>query len=305
MMVHQGFISFSKRSSRFFSEKFKYSSSCNPECNSFYLISWGGVMSFLTIWVRVSWFTCCQEWDILNPSISSLELSGVIFHLKLFLRINAINGDNIWSKFFIYPPGEIIFSSPCLYQCNLFFSLVAKFHLKFRDVFYKPTTSLLFSLLVFHQLRSSIFCNGALSRSCFPSFIPFHSFFCSGGIVMLLSSTHLLVLSRSCSFYDCPFNRSIVPSCQVLSSYQVLLLFSTGVLSEFVLPCSYFLTECSQLCSSLLFFFLSSYSTFPGSLVSLICQRSNLFYLFSYLFRCPSGAILDLGTRSSRSGGVL
>ena len=38
-------------------------------------IFWGGVMSFLIISIHVSWFTCCQEWGILSPSISSLELS--------------------------------------------------------------------------------------------------------------------------------------------------------------------------------------------------------------------------------------
>ena len=38
------------------------------------------------IWVRVSWFTCCQEWDILNPPISSLDLSCVMFHLEPSLR---------------------------------------------------------------------------------------------------------------------------------------------------------------------------------------------------------------------------
>ena len=83
MMVHQRNNSFSKCSLRFFSKELKLSSSCNPECNSFFRINRGGIMSFLIIWVRVSWFTSCQEWDILNPSISSLELSWVIFHLKL------------------------------------------------------------------------------------------------------------------------------------------------------------------------------------------------------------------------------
>ena len=53
MMVHQGFNSFSKCSSRFFSEELKHSSSCNPECNSFYRIIGGGIMSFLIIWVHV------------------------------------------------------------------------------------------------------------------------------------------------------------------------------------------------------------------------------------------------------------
>ena len=87
-------------------------------------------------------------------------------------------------------------------------------------------------------------------------------FFCSVDTTSILSFrrhcvvvlfNHLLVLSRSCSFHDCPFNRSAVPSFQVLSPYQVLiqfLFFSTGVLSEFVLPCSSFLTECFQLRSS-------------------------------------------------------
>ena len=120
MMVHQGFNSFSKCSSRFFSEEFKHSSSCNPECNSFYRIIGGGIMSFLISWVHVSWFTCYQEWDILNPSISSLELFCVIFHLKPSLRTVAIYGAHKWPKFFIYPPGEISFPSPCSYQSNSF-----------------------------------------------------------------------------------------------------------------------------------------------------------------------------------------
>ena len=47
----------------------------------------------------------------------------------------------------------------------------------------------------------------------------------------------------------------------------------------------------------------SSFATFQGSLVSLVCQRSNFVLPLPLLFL--SGAILDLGTRSSRSGGVL
>ena len=86
MLVHQEFNSFSKCSSRFFTKKLKLSSYCNPECNSFYRVIWGGIMSFLIVWVRVSWFTCCQEWDILNPPISLLELSWYRFHLKAFSK---------------------------------------------------------------------------------------------------------------------------------------------------------------------------------------------------------------------------
>ena len=97
--------------------------------------------------------------------------------------------------------------------------------------------------------------------------------------MMLLSATHLLVFSGSCSFRPYPFNRSVMsfffkyplilsslipsiyrwsavqiisflflpylvltgvlcPFAQALSFYQVFHLFSTEVLSEFVIPCS-------------------------------------------------------------------
>ena len=71
-------------------EELKYSSSCISKCNSFYLSFWGGVISFLTISIHVSWFIFCQQWGILNPWISLLELSCVIFHLKPSLRNVAI-----------------------------------------------------------------------------------------------------------------------------------------------------------------------------------------------------------------------
>ena len=41
------------------------------------------------------------------------------FHLKPSIRIVAIYGAYKWPKFFIYPPGEISFLSPCSYQSNL------------------------------------------------------------------------------------------------------------------------------------------------------------------------------------------
>ena len=47
----------------------------------------------------------------------------------------------------------------------------------------------------------------------------------------------------------------------------------------------------------------SSFATSQGSLVSLVCQRSNFVLPLPLPFL--SGAILDLGTRSSCSGGVL
>ena len=72
-------------------------------------------------------------------------------------------------------------------------------------------------LLIIQQLPSSISCKRALSRSCLPPLIPFHSFISSRGIVMLLSSTHHLVLSRSCSFIAYPFKWRVVSIIPVLT----------------------------------------------------------------------------------------
>src|SRR3954462_6484551 len=95
------------------------------------------------------------------------------------------------------------------------------------------------------------------------------------------------------------------------SSYQVLHLISTGVVSTsilslkhfflavFLVPCptEYFISFISMV------FFLSSCSTSQGSLVPLVCQRSN--FVLPPPLPFLSGAILDLGTRSSCSCGVL
>ena len=119
-------------------EELKYSSSCIPKCNSFYLIFWGGVISFLTIFIHVSWFNSCQEWGILNPSISLLELSWVIFHLKPSIGNVAICGAYHWSKLSPYPSRWKKFSSLRCSQTSNCFSLVAEFHLKFRVVSISP-----------------------------------------------------------------------------------------------------------------------------------------------------------------------
>ena len=101
------------------------------------------------------------------------------------------------------------------------------------------------------------------------------------GVVQLFV---VVVLSRSCSFFAYPFNRSAARSC------SSMFLFANGVFS-----------------TSFIFvvFFSRNGLTFQGSLVSLIGQRSNLVLPLLFLFCFPSGAILDLGTRSSHSGGVL
>ena len=123
------------------------------------------------------------------------------------------------------------------------------------------------------------------------------------------------------------------------SSYQVLHLFSTGVLSEFVLPCSlfisfqpewfqfllvhcarhsqlcnlqgshgvpcfYFLPQCSQLCSTLLCSFFQVFQPLKDRGFTRLSKK-QLSFTSSLPLPFLSGAILDLETRSSCSGGVL
>ena len=102
--------------------------------------------------------------------------------------------------------------------------------------------------------------------------------------MLLFSSTHLLVLSGSCSFRPYPFNRSVVPAfrifpilpsfasllrrsaAQIISFLILLYLVLTGVVSIYILPfnlkvfrnvlCPSFLTECFRPCSPSLYSFL-------------------------------------------------
>ena len=145
-------------------EEFKHSSSCIPKCNSFYLIlRWWYVIldNFFSCfmihklsrmrYLNPSYFL--RSWYLFNPTISSLMLSWYRFHLKPSRRFVANYGAYKWPKFFIYPLGEINFSSPCSYPSNLLFSLVAEFHLKFWDVSISPRRSYPF-FVFFQQLRS-------------------------------------------------------------------------------------------------------------------------------------------------------
>ena len=69
-------------------------------------------------------------------------------------------------------------------------------------------------------------------------------------------------------------------------------------------PCSSFLTECFQLCSSSLF--SSFYFAQPLKVHGFTRLSKKQLSFTAYLpLPFPSGAILDLGTRSSRNGGVL
>ena len=143
-------------------EAFKYSCSCISKCNHFYLIFWCGVISFLTISIHVSRFTCCQEWGILNPLISSLELSCVIFHLKPSLR-------NVAIMVLINDPSFLLssrwkeLSSPCWPQSNLLFSLVAEFRLNFEKFSISPLQAYLFRCWFSNDSVITF------SEGCFPS----------------------------------------------------------------------------------------------------------------------------------------
>ena len=113
---------------------------------------------------------------------------------------------------FSYPLGERSFSSPWCSHSKQWLPLVAVCHLIMLRCFHKSTPSLFFSLLIFQQLRSS-------------PFFSLHSFISTGGILISLSLTHLLVLSRSSSFLAYPFNRSVVSSFQFLFIVSSFLLF--------------------------------------------------------------------------------
>ena len=120
MMVHQGFNSFSKCSLRFLSKG----------AQAFFILL-SGVQFFLPYHWR--WYyvildnlsSCFMihmllRMRYLNPSISSLELSWVIFHLKPSLRIVAIYGAYKGPKsFFILP---VIYFLVSLFISIQFFS---------------------------------------------------------------------------------------------------------------------------------------------------------------------------------------
>ena len=85
-------------------EEFEHSSYCIPKCNSFisHLLRWCYVIvdNFPSCFMihkfsRVTYLNSSfslRSRHLFNPSISSLELSWVIFHLKLSLRIVAFYG---------------------------------------------------------------------------------------------------------------------------------------------------------------------------------------------------------------------
>ena len=120
MMVHQGFNSFSKCSSRFFVEELKHSSSCNLECNSFpYHRRW---------------------YYVILDNLSSCFLIHMLLRMSYFKSINLIIGvilgyispeafpKDCYFLWCLYM-NQVLhlssrgysFSSPCSYQSNLLF----------------------------------------------------------------------------------------------------------------------------------------------------------------------------------------
>ena len=177
-------------------------------------------MYFLTISLHVSWFTSFQRVTYLNPSISSLELSWYRFHLKPSIG-------NVAIMVLIYDP-----ISASHLEEGVFISLLISIQLiDSVSGWSSPYNLGMFSLrpleiisfvVDFQQLRSTLH-KSALSRSVVrdvgaPIAVLFILFFVrSGGIVILLSSSHHLVLPSSCYFLAYPFKRCVVFSFQVLS----------------------------------------------------------------------------------------
>ena len=139
----------------------------------------------------------------------------------------------------------------------------------FEMFFYKPTTSLLFSLLVFQTTPFEPSPKDAFASSFKVEDVVFlfvllfrrsNFYFSPGGLAMLLFSTLFLVCQDHILSFANPFSyQNVVISSNIFSFYQVLiqfLLFSIGVLPKVVLHCSSFLTECFQLRSSPLYYFL-------------------------------------------------
>ena len=120
---------------------------------------------------------------------------------------------------------------------------------QFWEVFHKPTTSLFVLLLVFQRLRhnllervlSKLICGRSwhfLLHSVIPMiyllfFLPETLWCCS-----LHSSSHI---EDHVLFVHIHLTEVLCHLFKFFSSYQVLHLFSTGVLSEFDLPCSLFI----------------------------------------------------------------
>ena len=138
---------------------------------------------------------------------------------RFSLRIVAICGAYKWPKFSIYPPGEISFFASLLISIPTIDFVSGWFSPQMLRCFHKPTTNLLFSLLVFQQLCSNLLARMLSKFNCGRSCHFLLRSLYHNDLVSILSFrshcdaalfTHLLVLSRSCPFRVYPLNRSVV-----------------------------------------------------------------------------------------------
>ena len=131
-----------------------------------------------------------------------------------------------------------------------------------------------------------------LQSECCPNYIIFPSLSCFNRSVIVIDPCRSLYIS-------------FLPEC-----LHILLIHCNPFLMSFNLqrssnvPCSCFLMECFQPCSSSLYsffqvFYLSRFFGFTH------LSKKQLSFTFSPPSSVFPGAILDLGTRSSHSGGVL
>ena len=138
MLVHQGFNFFSKCSSSFFLEVLKHSSSCNPECNFFLPLHWRWYYVILDNLSSCFMIHMLSRMRYLNPSLSSLELSCVMLHLKSSRRIVAIYvAHDDPSSSFILPVKKFLVSLFLSFQSIV--SVSDRISTQFWHVFHKPT----------------------------------------------------------------------------------------------------------------------------------------------------------------------
>ena len=167
----------------------------------------------------------------------NLFVGVILCHIspKAFPKECCYYGAYQWSKFSPILSAREVFISSFISSKQLF-SLVAEFHLKFWDVFHKPSTSLFFSLLIFQQLRynllgrvlSKLICGRSchfLLHSLFQGSIFYYLFLPEAWWCCSLHSSSRFVRTV---FFSCLSisNWSVMPSFQVhpiLSSFASLL----------------------------------------------------------------------------------
>ena len=147
-------------------------------------------MSVLTIWVRVSWFTCCQEWGILNPSISSLELSWYRFHLKPSLR-------NVAIVVLIYDPSFLLFA-----RLKKFLFVALQQAIFFLSSFYYQSSSWRLYMVVHQGFLSFFNCSSGFLSKLWPAKL-------YSKINMVLNTCFVL---RSSSILHRAFQSALLPT---------------------------------------------------------------------------------------------